>query len=93
MVAYLVRRALYGVVMLILISVVGFAVIQAPPGNYLTTYIARLERQGDHSARMRINELKARYGLDRAFPAVLDLDQPFRARGLWPLVRVRAASR
>jgi peptide/nickel transport system permease protein len=68
MVAYLVRRALYGVVMLMLISVVGFAVIQAPPGDYLTTYIARLERQGDHSARMRINELKARYGLDKSIP-------------------------
>lgn len=68
MLAYLTQRLLYAIAMLLVVSVVGFAIIQAPPGDYLTTYIAELERRGDHSAKMRINELRARYGLDKSLP-------------------------
>jgi peptide/nickel transport system permease protein len=66
MIAYLVRRVLYAIVMLVMVSIIGFLVIQLPPGDYLTVHLMELEARGDHSARMYIEELRARYGLDRS---------------------------
>ena len=44
MFAYLIRRILAMVPTLFVISALVFAIIQAPPGDYLSTYIAELER-------------------------------------------------
>ncbi|QRN81180.1 MAG: ABC transporter permease, partial [Nocardiopsis sp. BM-2018] len=43
---YIIRRCLYMVPTLFAISVVAFLVIQLPPGNFLTAYIAQLSAQG-----------------------------------------------
>jgi peptide/nickel transport system permease protein len=54
--------------MLILIwlsSIVTFIVIQLPPGDYLSSYISRLEQQsGDSISEDQIEALKRQYGLD-----------------------------
>ena len=43
MLRYLGQRAIMAIPTLILISIVSFIIIQLPPGDYLTTYIAQLE--------------------------------------------------
>ena len=47
------------------ISVLVFIIIQLPPGDYLTTYIAELESQGEKVAQEKIDFLREQYGLDR----------------------------
>jgi peptide/nickel transport system permease protein len=64
MVAFLVRRIGYALVMLVLVSFVSFLIIQLPPGDFLTQKIAELQARGDRSADNRIAEYRARYGLD-----------------------------
>ena len=65
MIAYLVRRVIYSVAMLAVISVVGFLMIELPPGDYLTMYVMQLQERGDKSAEMRLEELRVRFGLDK----------------------------
>jgi peptide/nickel transport system permease protein len=55
----------YAVIMLVLVSFVSFIVIQLPPGDFLTQKIAELQARGDRSAELRVNEYRARYGLDQ----------------------------
>lgn len=57
------RRLLYMVPTLLVISVISFAIIQAPPGDFLTSYVARLQDQGEFVDRGRLAALEARYGL------------------------------
>lgn len=65
MLAFIVRRVFYALIMLVLVSFVSFIIIQLPPGDFLTQKIAELEARGDRSASQRIDEYRARYGLDR----------------------------
>lgn len=67
MLSYLVRRLGYALIMLVLVSFVSFIIIQLPPGDYLTHKLADLEARGDRSAQDRIEEYRARYGLDEPF--------------------------
>ena len=64
MLAYIVRRLGYSLVMLIMVSFVGFIIIELPPGDFLTQKLAELEARGDRSAEDRIKEYRLRYGLD-----------------------------
>lgn len=61
------RRLLYVVPTLLLISLISFAIIQLPPGDFLTTYIARLEAEGERIDPSMIAGLRERYGLDDPF--------------------------
>jgi peptide/nickel transport system permease protein len=66
MTTYILRRILYAIPMLFLISVISFIIVQLPPGDYLDQKIAQLEQQyGDSSSVARAQELRARYGLNR----------------------------
>lgn len=65
MLSYIIRRTLYVIPTLFVISIVSFAIIQLPPGDYLTTYIAQLEAEGGEISQERIRALEARYGLDQ----------------------------
>ena len=44
-----------------------FIIIQLPPGDYLTTYIAELEAQGEKVDKSKIEFLRAQYGLDKPY--------------------------
>ena len=46
MVAYIVRRILLAIVTLFAISVLSFIIIQLPPGDYITSYIAQMSASG-----------------------------------------------
>ena len=65
MTTYLIRRIIQLVPTLILISIISFVIINLPPGDYMTTYIAELESQGHTGAREQVMMLEQRYGLDR----------------------------
>lgn len=65
MIAFIIRRVFYALIMLVLVSFVSFIVIQLPPGDFLTQKIAELQARGDRSAELRIDEYRARYGLDQ----------------------------
>ena len=51
--------------MVFLMSVVSFAIIQAPPGDFLTDYIARLQASGEIVDQAEVESIKRRYGLDQ----------------------------
>ena len=65
MLAYVVRRLLIAVPTLVAVSIIVFAIIQLPPGDYLTTHIAELQSQGEAVDEGRIAFLRAQYGLDK----------------------------
>ena len=64
MISYVIRRVLYMIPMIFLISIVCFLVLQAPSGSYLTSYIHNLEQQGTNVTDSMVAQLKSRYGLD-----------------------------
>lgn len=67
MVQYVVQRILLLIPTLFVIAVVSFILIQLPPGDYLTSYIANLAASGESVNQDEIASLRARYGLDRSF--------------------------
>ncbi len=50
---------------LLAISLITFVIIQLPPGDYLTTYIAELESQGERVNLDKIEFLRQQYGFDK----------------------------
>lgn len=52
---------------LIAVSMVSFAIIQLPPGDYLTTYIATRAASGEVATQEEVEALKQRYGLGQPF--------------------------
>ena len=64
MVSFMLRRLAYMIPTLFLISVVAFAIIALPPGDYLTTLIAQMRAQGGDVDPGRIAALEVRYGLN-----------------------------
>jgi len=67
MFTYLLRRLIVMVPTLLVISFLVFAIIQAPPGDYLSTYMAELQSQGEAVDQSKIDFLRHQYGLDRSF--------------------------
>ena len=51
MLNYIGRRILYMLLLLVMASVVSFAIIVLPPGDYLTSYINQLRAQGNEIAQ------------------------------------------
>lgn len=65
MVQFLVRRLALFMPMIVVMSIVAFAIIQAPPGDFLTDYIAQLQSTGEQVDESELAALKKRYGLDK----------------------------
>jgi len=63
MVNYILRRLLYMIVTVFFVSIIGFALIQLPPGSALNAKIERLRAQGGELSQDQINSLEERYGL------------------------------
>lgn len=60
---YILRRLIYMIPTLLAVSIVTFVIIQLPPGDWLTSYIARLSSTGETVDQATIESLKVRYGL------------------------------
>ncbi|MCC6453307.1 MAG: ABC transporter permease [Caldilineaceae bacterium] len=65
MVKFIVRRLLMTIPTLIAIAIVSFALIQLPPGDFMTSYIAQLESTGTILDDSQVASLRERYGLDQ----------------------------
>jgi peptide/nickel transport system permease protein len=62
---YVVHRLLIMVPTLIAISLITFVIIQLPPGDYLESYIAELQAQGESIQGEKLEYLRRVYGLDK----------------------------
>ena len=51
-------------IILVVVSVAAFIIIQLPPGDYLTSHIARLRASGQRVDEAQVASLKKQYGLD-----------------------------
>ena len=63
MLIYIARRLLIMVPTVFAISVVGFIIIQAPPGDFVSSYVAGLEAQGEIIEPELMEALRTQYGL------------------------------
>ena len=68
MLQYIAKRVLMMIPTLLAISIIVFTIIQLPPGNYLESYIAELEAQGESVDRQKVEFLREYYGLDKPLP-------------------------
>ncbi len=64
MLDYILRRLFLMIPTLIIISIISFVIIQLPPGDYLTSYLAQLAQGGESIDEAMIEALTKRYGLD-----------------------------
>ncbi len=64
MLYYVLRRIMTMCFTLVAVSVLVFIIIQLPPGDYLSSYIAELESQGEIVSPEKIEFLRRQYGLD-----------------------------
>src|SRR5262245_34730316 len=65
MLAYLVRRLILAVLTMWAISVLSFVIIQLPPGDYITSYIAQMSESGGAVSEQEVEALRREYGLDQ----------------------------
>lgn len=68
MITYIIKRLLLLPLLLFIFSVFAFFVIQAPPGDFLTSYIAELAASGTSIDQQQIDALRRMYGLDQPIP-------------------------
>ena len=65
MLQFIIRRLLIAVVTLWAISVMSFIIIQLPPGDFLTSYVAALASQGTSISEQTVQIMRENYGLDQ----------------------------
>jgi peptide/nickel transport system permease protein len=65
MLKFILTRLLWMVPSLIVVSFLAFVLIQLPPGDYVTTYIATLAASNEVVDQNTANDLRQRFGLDQ----------------------------
>ena len=68
MIAFAVRRLGLAMLTIWAISVISFGIIQLPPGDYVTAYVAQLMSTGTQVTDEEAANLREQYGLDSPFP-------------------------
>jgi ABC-type dipeptide/oligopeptide/nickel transport system permease component len=64
---YIDQRLVLLPVLLLVYSFVIFAIIQVPPGDFLTSYVATLSASGTSISAEQVQALRHEYGLDQSF--------------------------
>ena len=62
---FILKRLLIIPFLLLIFSIISFILIQAPPGDFLTSYIAELAQGGSTIDQAQIDALRRQYGLDQ----------------------------
>ena len=62
---YILRRLGYMAITMVVVTILGYIIIELPPGSYVESEILRLRRQGGNLAPSEIEALYRRYGLDK----------------------------
>ena len=65
MLNYLIRRVLYMIVVLVILSAVSFTIIQLPPGDFLSMLIENMNSRGTVVSEQEMRTLEKHYGLDQ----------------------------
>jgi peptide/nickel transport system permease protein len=65
MLAYIGRRIVLAIFTVWAVSVLAFAIIQLPPGDYITSYIAQMASTGSIVSEQEAENLRIQYGLDK----------------------------
>jgi len=65
MLNYILRRSGYMLVTLAIVAVLGYIIVELPPGSYVESEIQRLRQQGMNLSGDQIANLTVRYGLDK----------------------------
>jgi peptide/nickel transport system permease protein len=63
MLQYILRRILFAIPTLFVVSIVSFTLIQLPPGDFLTSYAANLTAMGERVSEEQLQQLRDAYGL------------------------------
>ena len=67
MLRYIIQRLLLLPVLILLFSIIVFGLVQAPPGDFLTSYIATLASSGSSMDDATVEALKMQFGVDQPF--------------------------
>ena len=67
MLRFLVQRLVLLPILLAIFSIVVFALVQAPPGGFLTSYLATLASSGSSIDTAQVEALRRQFGLDQPF--------------------------
>src|SRR5204862_264280 len=67
MTRYILQRLALLPLLMVIYSFVIFAIIQAPPGDFLPAYVATLASSGSSISAEQIAAMRAQYGLDQPF--------------------------
>ena len=63
---YLIRRLFFMILTIFVVTIISFAVIQLPPGDYVTTLVTQMLGQGMDEVPAALEaQLRAQYGLDQ----------------------------
>ena len=65
MVNFIIHRIITLIPVLFVVSIISFIIIQLPPGDYLTSYIANLSATGEKVEMEIVEALRKQYALDR----------------------------
>ncbi len=67
MTEYIFRRLLYAFILIFFVSVISFIIIQAPPGDFASSYVAQISQGSMPEARREeiLSNLRNRYALDQ----------------------------
>ena len=65
MIKFIIHRVVLMIPTLMIVSIISFVIIQAPPGDYVTAYVAQLEATGEIIDQERIAALRVRYGVNQ----------------------------
>jgi peptide/nickel transport system permease protein len=65
MIAYVTRRLLLALVTIWAISVISYAIIQLPPGDFVDSYIANLSASGSMVSAQEADAMREQYGLNQ----------------------------
>ena len=65
MLKYFIRRLGYMLVTLVIVTILGYIIIELPPGSFVETEVRRLQRAGGTMPEEQVKALYRRYGLDK----------------------------
>ena len=65
MATYIIRRIIFAIITLIIISIVSFVIIQLPPGDATNIRLQVLQTAGVQVSQEQIDQLRTDFGLDK----------------------------
>ena len=64
MLSLIVNRILWAIPTLIFVSFISFVIIQLPPGDYVTAYVAQLRHSGEYITELQEAAMRQEFGLN-----------------------------